>query len=202
MEFAKELAITIRVVLPGCCPFIQISQLHAENGGLHGIQPTVHSQQLIDVLVSGAVHVQEAEAVSQRSVVGRDDARVAGGAEILGGEKTETTYQTEAASRTSSIARADGLCGVLDDRNALRRSKLENRIHIGRQAEKMYGHDGLSSGSDCALDGPGRDVEGLRVNIDKDRFGSHASDGTGRSEKRKRSGDDLVASSDSKSQER
>jgi hypothetical protein len=24
MEFAKELAITIRVVLQGCCPFIQI----------------------------------------------------------------------------------------------------------------------------------------------------------------------------------
>ena len=147
------------------------------------------------------MQVQEAEAVSQRSVVGRDHASVAGGAEILGGEKTETTHQTEAASRTSCIARADSLCGVLDDRNALRRSKVENGIPISRQTEKMYGYDGPSSGSDCALDGLGRDVERLRINIDKDRLGSYASDGTGRSEKRKRSGDDLVARSDFKSQE-
>ena len=57
------------------------------------------------------------------------------------------------------------------------------------------------SRSNCVLDGLGRNVEGLRINIDKDGFGSDASDGTSGSEERKWSGDDLVARTDFKSQE-
>ena len=142
MEFAEELAITIRVALPGRRPFVEIFQFHAENGGLQGVQTTIHSQQFVNVLVTSTVDMQQAETIGQSRVAGRNQATVACGAEILGGEKAETTDSAKAANWASGIARADGLCGVFDDGNALRRSKLQNRIHIRRQAKKMDGHDG------------------------------------------------------------
>ena len=46
------------------------------------------------------------------------------------------------------------------------------------------------------MDGLGRNVEGLGIDVDKDGFGSYASDGTRGSEERKWSGDDLVAGTD------
>ena len=177
LEFAEEIAITIGIALAGNRPFIQILQFDAENGSLKGVEAAIDTQQLVDVFVAGAVHMQEAEPIGQGSIVGSHDARIACGAEILGGEKAETAHQSEAANRAFGIARANGLGSVFDDGNAVRRSELKNRIHIGRQAKKMDGHDGAGTRSDYTLDGLGRDVEGLRIDIDKDRSGSYTSNG-------------------------
>src|SRR4029077_16093912 len=92
MEFAEELAITIGIALPGCCPGIEIFQFHAEDGGLKGVQAAIHTQQLVDIFVAGTVHMQELETIGQGSVAGSNNASIAGGTKILGGEKTEATH--------------------------------------------------------------------------------------------------------------
>src|SRR5439155_19122549 len=115
---AKELAVPRRVRAAARGPPREVRRLHAKDGGLQRVHPEVRADEMVVVLRIHSVRAQQARAPREAIVVGRDEAGVAEGAEILAREKGEAAERADAAGRTRSVRRADRLRGILDDWDA------------------------------------------------------------------------------------
>ena len=71
-----------------------------------------------------------------------DHAALAGG-DHLARVQREARQRPERADRPALVAGADRARGVLDDRQAVALGELEQRVHVGRQAELVHRHDRL-----------------------------------------------------------
>ena len=89
--------------------------------------------------------------------------------------------------------RADRLRRVLDDGNAGAGGDVEDRIHVGAQAEQVHRHDRLVRGVMAAATAAGSMLKVDRIDVHEHRPRAEARDGAGRREERVRRRDDLVA---------
>ena len=117
-------------------------------------------------------------------------------AEVLAREEREAADRAQAADRVAVIAGADRLRRVLDDRDAARLRRLDDRRHVGRLAEQVHRHDRLGprrDGRDRRVD---VDVERVGIDVDQHRRRADAHDAAGGGEERIGRRDDLVAGAD------
>ena len=117
-RLGKQRAISIRVLPPAFRPRRQMRRFHAKHRRLQRIEPEIAADPRVVILRLGAVVANERDFTRQRRIVGRDESRVAEGAEILRREEGETAGATQPAGLTRADAGSDRLRGVLDDGNA------------------------------------------------------------------------------------
>src|SRR4029077_8252860 len=72
-------------------PGLQMRRLHAQHRRLDGVHAEIGADEVMVVLRLPPVRAEQARPASQRVVVGRDETRVAEGAEILARKEREAT---------------------------------------------------------------------------------------------------------------
>ncbi len=102
------------------------------------------------------------------------------------------------ADRTRLVRGADRLRRVLDHRDAGARRLVENRIHVGAQAEQMHRHDRLRPRRDRSRERRRIDVERRRIDVDQHRPRADADNAARRREERIGGRDHLVAGTDAR----
>ena len=79
-------------VLAGGSPGGEVGQLHAEQGGLQGVEAGVEADVLVVVLAGLAVVGELAQSSGAGGIMGEEGAAVAEGAEVFGWEERRSTY--------------------------------------------------------------------------------------------------------------
>src|SRR6267378_8531702 len=95
---------------------------------------------------------QDAKGARVLSIIRHHHSALTVRAQILTRIKTETAQVADAAHSTPLVLSAMSLGGVFDDNQIMTPCDLQNRIHVGRLAVEMNGHDRLSAFRDRALD--------------------------------------------------
>ena len=145
--------------------------------------------------VGAALVGERAQLPGERGVVGRDHAALAR-RHLLVRVEGEDRGVARAADAAAAVLAADGLAGVLDDREAVLLGDRAERVHVARVAEHVHGQDGARARRDGRLDG--RRVEHERLGIDVGEDGRRAlvEHAVGRGHERDRRRHDLVALAD------
>jgi len=91
VRFLDQAIIALGGLLTLRRPLIQVGQLHAQHGGLQGVDPGIPAQILVVILRLHAVDAQAFHVLRPVRVVGDHHAGIAVSAEVLGRIETETT---------------------------------------------------------------------------------------------------------------
>jgi hypothetical protein len=89
------------------------------------------------VLAVGTVHAHPAQRRGQSVVVGRHEAAVPEGAEVLAGKERETAHAPDPTHQAALVGGPDGLRGVFDERYAGASCDVEERIEISALAAAL-----------------------------------------------------------------
>ncbi len=143
------------------------------------------------VALAHALVAVQPDPVGEGVVVGRDEAAFAG-RHVLGAVQAERAVP-EAPDPAAAVLRAVRLAGVLDDGEAVALRQLDERVHVGGQAEQVDRADGLRPGRDGRGHAVRVDVVGLGVDVHEDRRGAGVQDRGHRRVERVADGDDLIA---------
>ena len=169
-------------------PAVEVLEEEPQRGRLQLVQPRVRADVLEVALVAGAVEAQHPHALGELVVETRDQPAVADAAEVL--RRVEAERRRDAGGRDA--AGAEGLRGVLDERQAERGQLLERR----GPAEQMHRHDRARPRRQAALDVRRVEIERRWVDVGEDRRRADARDRLGRGVEREGRADDLVARAD------
>jgi len=191
------------VLLTAFVPGIEMGQLDAENGSLHGIQAEVAADHLMVVLGMGAVVAQLGDLLGKGVVIGGDHATVAHAAQILGGEEAETAGQAHGPGALLTVfgrvAAANSLGRVFDHGDLVGVGDLQDAVHVGALAVEMHRDDGFHSidfigiGRKPGLQLGRVEVVSLGIYAHEHRGGREAHDDAGRGKEGVRRGDDQIA---------
>ena len=129
----------------------------------------VRAELVVVVADAHPVVAVEPEPVGEPVVVGRGEAALAGH-QVLRGVQAEHR-RPELAGPAAAVRRAEGLRGVLDDREAVALGDRDERVHVGHEAVQVDGHDRLRARRDRRLD---------EVGVHAEVVGSRMSTKTGR----------------------
>ncbi len=110
---------------------------------------------------------QRRHPIRQEVVISRDHAPLSGG-DDLSGMKGEPRRFTHGSSRYAVSAGSDSTCSILNYEHVLW-NHFSNSRHIGTQAEEMDGYHGPGSVGNTFRNRLGVDVEGVPLDIGKDR---------------------------------
>ena len=138
---------------------------------------------------------ERAQERGERGVVGRDHAALAR-RHLLVGVEGEDRRGARAADLAAAVLAADGLAGVLDDRQPVLLRDRAERVHVARVAEDVHWEDGPCARRDRGLDGGRVEHVGLGIDVGEDRRRALVEDAVGRGDERDRRRDDLVALAD------
>ena len=154
LKWAPETAPSMRIspITAAAVPFIEMSELDAQNRRLQWIEPAVATLNFIHIFYARAVIAQHADAVGDFWIIGRDRAAIAHRAKILAGIKTPGDGVAVRADALSLIARAMGLGGVLQHVKLVFAGNRKDRIEISGLAIKMHRQDNPRAGRDRRLD--------------------------------------------------
>ncbi len=97
------------------------------------------------------------------------------------------------ADRPAAVAGAEGLAGVLDERETVGGGELGEAVELGRVAEDVDGEDPSGALGDRGPRRVGIHVQRSRVDVHEDRRRALEEDRVGRGDERKRGRDDLVS---------
>jgi hypothetical protein len=183
-----EVAVALGRLAAQARPVVEVPQEDAQHRGLDLVEPRVVADVVEVDLVARAVEPEPADAFAELRIVGRDEAAVAEGEEVLG--RIEAVRRGDA--RLPDTRRAEGLSGVLDERRPERR-KLGER---GRPAEEMHGHDRARAACDARGDVLRVEVARRRIDVREDGDGAAAHDRLGGRVEGERGADHLVAGAD------
>ena len=114
----------------------------------------------------------------------------------------EARQRAERPDRPRPVAGAQRARGVLHQRQTVAAGELEERIHVGRQAQLVHRHDRLRAGRDGTLGGRRIEVVGARVHVREDGGRAVLPDGVRGGDERQRRHDHLVPRSDARDVER
>src|SRR5215472_6156419 len=114
-EFAEQVPVLLRVRSPRSGPAFQMTELHPKNRSLQSVEPTIHSQYVVFILLLGSMHAQHAQPFRKCSVICGHHAAVAGPSEVLGREEAKAPHQATLANRAACVSCADRLRCVFDD---------------------------------------------------------------------------------------
>ncbi len=165
------------------------------------------------ILRFAAVDPQYPHAFGQLRIVGGAQACVAERAQILARKERKAANVADRADPCAVIVgRADGLGGILDHLQSVPARDRHQRIHIGRLAVQMHGHQRLDPAAggtvdqsvalrhavitDEGLHRGRRHIEGLGVDIAENRPRPGARDRSRGCKEGKGRGDDLIARAD------
>ncbi len=124
----------------------KICELGEQDRGLEGVQAAVDPDPDVLVLVAPlAVDPDGAEDLVDVVVVREAHPPVAVTAEGLGGEEGGAGDVAEGAGLSSFVLAAEGLGGVLDDREAVTGGDGVDRVVVRGQAEEVDGDDGAGA---------------------------------------------------------
>src|SRR5215813_8052960 len=130
-------------------------------------------------------------------MVGCDEPAIAIGTEILAWIETESSGQTDGTGASVTPACANRLRRVFKDGDAELLCDARERIQIGALSIKMNGQQRAQAGGlpgvKILFHFRRIEIEGVGVNINKNRTSPGAHDRTGGSEKTERGGDDGIA---------
>ena len=124
-------------------PGIQAGELDRKETRLQGIEAAVGSFCFVNVFVGLAVVTQQFDPAGNSIIVGRDGTRLATGAQVFSGIKTECGGNAERACGTALVGSAVGLGGVLYNDHSIPLCDFVDGVHIGALAIEMYRHDGI-----------------------------------------------------------
>ena len=119
-----------------------VRQLDAQQGGLQRIEAEVAADHLVKVLGAATMSAHQARAVGERIVFGGEQAGIAESAEVLRRKEREAAELADGPDLFALEAGAEGLCGILDDGQAVGRGDGREGAHVGRQPEQVYRQDG------------------------------------------------------------
>src|ERR1700678_907603 len=99
----------------------------------------------------------------------------------------------ECAYATTIVLRADGFARIFDNSQVMSRRNIEKIIHRRRYSEGVNDDDGARACGDCLFHAHGIEVQGLMVDIYKDRRCTFVEDSVRRGDERERGNDYLIA---------
>ena len=174
--------------------------LREADGGRELVHAVVEAEAVVlepVARVRAALVRERAHLRGERGVVGRDHAALPR-RHLLVGVEREHRGRAGAADALAAALAADGLAGVLDDREPVLVGDRAERLHVARVAEDVHRQDPARARRDRRLDG--RRVEHERVGIDVGEDGRRAlvEHHVGRGHERDRRGHDLVARADAR----
>ena len=178
---------------------LDLRQLRPRHGGEDRAEPVVVAERAeVEVALAQraddlAEHLQRVGPVAQLRVVGGEQAAFAGGRQVLAGHDREGGDVAERADPAVLVRGAVRLGGVLDDGQPVARREGEDRVHVGRQAVEVHGHDRPRPVGAERFELRGVDRERPRVDVGEHRDPVLVHDRGGRCEERERGDDDLVA---------
>ncbi|MNC86128.1 hypothetical protein D3C83_17640 [compost metagenome] len=117
---------------------------------------------------------QQADLRGQGVVVGRDEAGVAEGAQVLRRKERETGRAPEPPRRPPVTGGAERLRRVLDDGELVLAGERQERLHVGARAEQVHRHDRLRPRSHGRADGVGLEHQRDGIDVDEHRRGAEA----------------------------
>src|SRR5215475_495496 len=165
--------------------FIQIFQLHAQDGGLQFVEPRIEPGLIAHVSLAPAILAQQRYSLSDIRVVRHDRAAVAQRAEILRRIEAEgggVPEDSDLKTTHTMDRRAVSLRAILDDFQIVTARDVTYRPHVGGAPVKMnrqnrFDMRSVTIISDSVFDRFGADRERRRIDIDKQRRGSGHLDG-------------------------
>ena len=113
------------------------ASLHPQHLPLDFVHAKVAADELVVILRLHSVRPEQTCPLRQAGIVGRQQARIAEGAQILAREEREAAEGSKSADGTRLVRGADGLGGILDDRHARPRRFVQNRVELRAQAEEV-----------------------------------------------------------------
>jgi hypothetical protein len=112
---------------------------------------------------------QAADVRRKLRIIGRHQAGIAEGAEVLAGEEREAADCPERSRLLPLAGGANRLGGVFDHRNVVLRGEFEQRRHVGAQAVEVNRDDGARARGDRRADPVGIQHQRLVVDVNEDR---------------------------------
>src|SRR5437762_4309941 len=176
-------------------PAVELPQLYeADRRGDLGHAVVVAEESML-ILRHLPVVPEQTRFVRDRVVV-RDDHAALAGRHILGRVEREAGRVAEVARLLAVVFRAVGLGRVLDHREGLTPSGIEDRVHLRRLAVQMDRHDRGGLARDPNREPRGIHVVGISYHIDEDRLRPALEDRRRGREEGERWSEDLVPLTD------
>ncbi len=168
-------------------------ELGQQDGSLQSVEAAIHAH--ADVVVAAVLPVAGnlADDLGQCVVVGEERATVAVAAQRLAGEEAGAGDGAEVARHAALVARAEALCSVFDDRDAVLGGDGVDGVEVGALAVQAHRDDRLGLGRDGGFEQRRVEVVGARIDVDIHRLGTEYGDGLGGGDVGEARGDDLVA---------
>ena len=168
-------------------------ELGQQDGGLQGVEAAIHAHADVVVAAVLAVAGDLADDLGELVVVGEYGAAVAIAAERLAGEEAGAGDGAEVARHAALVARAEALCSVFDDRDAVLGGDGVDGVEVGALAVQAHRDDRLGLGRDGGFEQRRVEIVGARVDVYIHRLGAEHGDGFGGGDVGEARGDDLVA---------
>ncbi len=168
-------------------------QLDQQQSRLEVVQAVAVADHPVRVLVLLPVVAVQAHRLGGGGVVGGDRAAVAQRPEVLARVEAEGGGVAERARRPALVGGAVRLAGVLDDRQAVSRGDLGERVHVHGLPVQVHGHDRGGARRDRGPDGCGVHETVALEAVHEDRRGADVAHGLGGGDERVGRDDDLVA---------
>src|SRR6185437_5889280 len=146
-------------------PAADVLEFDAENRTLKPIHAGVPAQLLVMVAAAHAVLAQRAEALGNLVAAGGHHAGVAGGAEFLGGVKTESRGIAKRPCLRAAPFRIPGLGGIFDEKQTALASQVRKHVPIGALTIEVNGKNGAYRSSAMVFE-RGFDGNGIKIKCD------------------------------------
>ncbi len=171
-------------------------QLDPQHRGLKRVEAPVPRQVLVVVLGPLAIVAHHPHLLGQLPVIRRERAGVAVSSQVLARIEAEGAKRPDGPGAAPLVPGAVGLAGVLDHRQAVPGGDLEDRVHVGRLAVQVDGHDRPGAWRDGRFDQSRIDVVRARVDVDPDGRRAGERNCARAGDERSRRRDHLVARAD------
>src|SRR6266478_620477 len=122
-------------------PTVEMRKLHLQDSGLDFVEPKIAADKLVSILRAHSMMATKTQPLGKLFVAANDQAGVAGGTEVFGRIKAETTGITDCSRFGGAVFKrefcADGLGSVLDQNQIVLAGDGEHFVHVATQTEKV-----------------------------------------------------------------
>src|SRR5207237_2140617 len=115
----QMLLIQLGVPAPDRVPLIQVIQLDAQDGSLHGVEAAVVTTEKVPVFLLLPVVPEHFQTIGDFSVIGGNHAAVAVGAKIFSRVEAKGSRMTQRSNALALVARAAALACLVDPDKAV-----------------------------------------------------------------------------------
>ena len=172
---------------------VQMVELHAEDGGLNGVESAVHAADFVDVPFAATVVRDQANLLGEAVVLRKECAAVAVAAERFCRVKARGRNIAERAGLFSVLRGSESLSRVFDKPKSVFFCDFLDFLVIRALAEQVDGDDSARLFANQFFDAFGADLERFGIDVREFRDAAEPHDAFGGGDKRKVGDDDFVA---------